>query len=439
MADIVNMPKLGFDMAEGTLIAWVKGEGETIDKGELLAEIETDKATVEVESNFAGTVLKQLVTEGAIVPVSSPIAVIGEAGEEVDVDALMAEAGGDATEEAAATPEPAAPSPAPAAPAPVSTPAPAATPAGNSSLPGGVKASPVARRMAADNSINIASVSGTGPDGRIIKKDVEAYLATPPAERAAAPAPEAEVPAGPALAPLAGMQVGEVLPDQEIPLSRLRGAIGRRMVQSTTSVPHFYVTYEYDLGPLMSMRKQANAMLAGSGEKLSVNDFVLKATALNLRNFPNLNARLDGDRVLHMGRVNLGVAVAVENGLLVVVTHDADRKSLRQISLEVKEKAGRARAGQVHPDDIEGSTFSTSNLGMYGVEDFVAIINPPEAGILALGGAKQVPVVEDGEVTVGWRMKATISVDHRVSDGAEGAEFMQKLKDYLENPVSLML
>ena len=341
-------------------------------------------------------------------------------------------------EEAAPTPEAAAPAttPTPAAPAP----APVAAPAGNGNLPGGVKASPVARRMAADNSISIAAIQlAVDPDGRIIKKDVEAYLAAPPAEREAAVA-EAAIPAGPALAPLGDLSLGAAIPNQEIPLSRLRGAIGRRMVQSTTSVPHFYVTYEYDLGPLDG-HAQAGLMpcwpvLARNCRSMTLCSKPRRSTCATS---PTSMPVLDGDRVLHMGHVNLGVAVAVENGLLVVVTHDADRKSLRQISLEVKEKAGRARAGQVHPDDIEGSTFSTSNLGMYGVEDFVAIINPPEAGILALGGAKQVPVVEDGEVTVGWRMKATISVDHRVSDGAEGAEFMQKLKDYLENPVSLML
>jgi pyruvate dehydrogenase E2 component (dihydrolipoamide acetyltransferase) len=180
-------------------------------------------------------------------------------------------------------------------------------------------------------------------------------------------------------------------------------------------------------------------MLENAGEKLSINDFVVKAAALNLRNYPNLNARFAGDKVIHHGRVNVGVAVAVETGLLVVVCHDADRKPLRQISVEVKEKAGRARANKVQPDDIEGSTFSTSNLGMFGVEDFVAIINPPEAAILALGAAKQEPVVDGNEIRIGWRMKATISVDHRVSDGAEAAAFMQSLAGYLENPVSLIL
>jgi pyruvate dehydrogenase E2 component (dihydrolipoamide acetyltransferase) len=211
------------------------------------------------------------------------------------------------------------------------------------------------------------------------------------------------------------------------------------MVDSKQNFPHFYVTTEVDLGPLMDLRKQANTMLAESGEKLSVNDFIVKATALALRKFPNLNAALDGDSVVQYGRVNVGIAVAVENGLLTVVTHDADRKSVRQISQEIKVKAGRARAGKVQSDDVSGSTFSVSNLGMFNVDSFTAIINPPEAAILAIGTGKQVPVVVDGELTVGWRMKGTVSVDHRVSDGAEAAEFMGVWAELLENPLSLML
>jgi pyruvate dehydrogenase E2 component (dihydrolipoamide acetyltransferase) len=221
--------------------------------------------------------------------------------------------------------------------------------------------------------------------------------------------------------------------------SKLRQAIGRRMVQAKQELPHFYVTYEYDVAPLMALRKQINAMLVDNDEKLSVNDFIVKAVALALRQYPNLNASLDGTDIIQHGQVNIGIAVAVPNGLLTVVVRDADRKSLRQISLETKEMAGRARDGKVKPNDIEGSTFSTSNLGMYGVEEFIAIINPPEAAILAIGSAKQTPVVVDGELTVGWRMKATVSVDHRISDGAEAAQFMQSLATYLEEPLRLMV
>jgi pyruvate dehydrogenase E2 component (dihydrolipoamide acetyltransferase) len=436
MADVVTMPKLGFDMAEGTLIRWAKAEGEQVEKGELLAEIETDKATVEVESLFSGTVRKQLVSEGAIVPVNTPIAVIGTPDEEIDLDSIKGtEAADDSVETAAeqpAQPEAQAPEESAQAEPEAST---------DAHLPGDVRATPLARRIAEDKNIDLKSLSGSGPGGRIVKADVEAAAEAPapapqPVEKAEPVQPQ---PSGPALAPLMAVDVGETPQDQRVPISKLRQAIGRRMTDSKQNYPSFYVSYEYDMGPIMEMRKQANQMLAGTGEKLSVNDFLVKAVALTLRQFPNLNAKLDGDAVLQYGRVNVGNAVAVENGLLTVVCHDADRKSLRQISLEVKAKAGRVRQGKIQPEDISDSTFSISNLGMYGVENFTAIINPPEAAILAVGAAKQVPVVQDGELTTGWRMKATISVDHRVSDGAEAARFMQALATYIENPVSLML
>jgi pyruvate dehydrogenase E2 component (dihydrolipoamide acetyltransferase) len=432
------MPELGFDMAEGTLVRWAKAEGEEVEKGELLAEIETDKATVEVESLFTGTVRKQLVSEGSIVPVNTPIAVIGGADEEIDFDALDTGKGeASAPAEAPAEDTPEAAQPEPAAPAPAEE--------TDAHLPGGVRATPLARRIAEDKNIDLTTLSGTGPGGRIVKADVEAAETAPPAAAPqTAPAEQpaekpAAAPAGPALAPLAAVQVGETPEDKRVPLTRLRQTIGKRMVDSKQNYPAFYVTAEYDMGPVMTMRKQANEMLAGTGEKLSVNDFLVKAVALTLRRFPNLNAKLDGDAVLQYGRVNVGNAVAMENGLMTVVCHDADRKTLRQISAEVREKAGRARSGKIQPDDISDSTFSISNLGMFDVDNFVAIISPPEAAILAVGSAAQVPVVEDGELTVGWRMKATISVDHRVSDGAEAAQFMQALAEYIENPVTLML
>jgi len=434
MADVISMPKLGFDMAEGTLIRWAIAEGDLVEKGQLLAEIETDKATVEVESLFSGTVRKHLVREGSIVPVNTPIAVIGAADEKIDLDALVGAS--DTGDEPAPAAEEEAPEPASQ---------PAVETEADGSLPDGVRATPLARRIAEDKGLDIKTIAGSGPGGRIVKSDVEAALVAGPAvpaapTPAAAETPQpAPAPTGPALAPLMAAAVGETPADTRIPLSKLRQAIGRRMVDSKHNYPSFYVSYEYDMGPVMALRKQANQMLAGTGEKLSVNDFLVKAVALTLRQFPNLNAKLDGDAVLQYGRVNVGNAVAVENGLLTVVCHDADRKSLRQISLEVKAKAGRVREGKIQPEDISDSTFSISNLGMYGTENFTAIINPPEAAILAVGAARQVPVVEDGELAVGWRMKATISVDHRVSDGAEAASFMQALANYIENPVSLML
>lgn len=431
MADIVNMPKLGFDMAEGTLVRWVVGEGERVNKGDVLAEIETDKATVEVESSHTGIVHQHLVEEDAVVPVGEPIAVVGEEGEEIDLESLLGEK---VSKEAAAPKEEkkdeeeaeerVRPEPKRAEAAPSEEPE-------KAKLPAGVRASPLARRMAEEEGIDLQKVNGSGPNGRIVKADIEAYQkeAPKPAERL----PGARPPAAPAV-------IGEPREDMHIDRSRLRAAIGRRMVQSVNEAPHFYVAYEYDAAPLMSLRKQVNATLPEE-EKISVNDFIVKAVALTLREFPNLNATLDeeNNQIVHFGSINVGVAVAVENGLLTVVCKNTDLKSVRQISAELKPMIIRAREGKVKMDDIEGSTFSVSNLGMYGVEHFTAIINPPEAAILAIGGIRQIPVVEDGEVKAGMRMKATISIDHRVSDGAEAAEFMQALKKYLEEPLRLLV
>jgi pyruvate dehydrogenase E2 component (dihydrolipoamide acetyltransferase) len=290
-------------------------------------------------------------------------------------------------------------------------------------LPGGFRASPLARKMAQERGVNLQSVRGSGPNGRIVKKDVETAGSG-------------------GMAALGGFKMVELGPppaDKRVPLSRLRSAIGRRMTQSRQEVPHFYVTHEYNVDRLLDARAQANAMLEGSGEKLSVNDFVIKAAAMALRQYPNLNAKLDGDAVMQFGSVNIGVAVAVDNGLLVIECRDADRKPLRQISMEVRQMAERVRSGKINPEDVEGSTFSISNLGMFDVFEFTAIINPPEAAILAIGSAQEVAVVEDGQIVIGNRMRATISIDHRVSDGAEGAQYLQALAQYLENPLSLFM
>lgn len=457
MADIVSMPKLGFDMAEGTLVRWVIGEGEAVKKGAVLAEIETDKATVEVESSFEGTVRRHLVSEGDSVPVGNPIAIVGAPGESIDnliPPADKSKAAGEAAPASGPEQKPAS-EPAQQTPAdstggvteqdPSQAAAPA-EPAAAAEGPGFVTASPVARRMADENNIDLRTLKGSGPGGRIVKKDIEAYLAQPrraePAATAAAPSP-APVPApasaGPAAIPLVSYTPGSPPPaDETIPLSRLRAAVGKRMVQSKNQAPHFYVTHEYNAAPLLDLRKQVNAMLPDD-QKISVNDLVVKAVALTLRQFPNINASISGDNVVRHGSVNVGIAVALEGGLITVVARDADRKPVRQIAAEVKEMAARARSGKIKPDDVEGSTFSTSNLGMYDVEHFVAIINPPEAGILAIGSAREVPVVENGELKVGTRMKATISIDHRVSDGAEAARFMQALARFIEQPMSLLL
>jgi pyruvate dehydrogenase E2 component (dihydrolipoamide acetyltransferase) len=457
MAEAITMPKLGFDMREGVLIRWVKNEGETVNKGDILVEIETDKATVEVESSASGVVRKLLASQGDVVPVGAVMAIIGTADE--NIDDLVAAAGAStsaapAPAEAAPAAAQTAPEPAPvaAAPAPATTqpspePAPVATtPAAPQAAPvaaaapaapttGPVKASPLAKKVASDAKLDLALVRGTGPGGRIIRKDVEAALKAPPVS-AAAPVPATATKA-PAVIPLPSM-IPVPHADETIQTTKLRQAIGRRLVESKQNLPHFYVTCEYKMDALLETRKRANALLP-EGEKISVNDFIIKAVALALRQFPNLNASLAGDKIIRHGAINVGVAVTVEGGLLTVVSKDTDQKPLRLISTEVRAMAARAREGKVKPDDVDGSTFSTSNLGMYDVDNFIAIINPPEAAILAISAAREVPVVEDGQLKVGNRMKATISVDHRVSDGAEAAKFMLALAAYLEEPLRLML
>ncbi|HJR82287.1 MAG TPA: dihydrolipoamide acetyltransferase family protein [Anaerolineales bacterium] len=437
MAETISMPKLGFDMSEGVLVRWVKNEGENINKGDVLAEIETDKATVEVESSASGVVRKLLANQGDVVPVGTPIAIVGTADEKIEEPKAAEQ-----QSEAKAEQKPPAPSetelpkeeekPAPAAqkePAkPAAPEAAPAKPAAAEPSDGRIKASPLARRLAEEKSLELGSIQGSGPGGRIVRKDIEAAL-------------EKGVPAAKPSAP-AAMPVPSMVPvareDETVQLSKLRQAIARRMTESKTSAPHFYVTHEYKMDTLMAMRKQVNEYLP-ENEKISVNDFIIKAVALALREFPNLNAAFSGDKVVRYGAVNIGNAVAVEGGLLTVVNRNADQQPLRAISAEMKRMAAGVREGKVRPADIEGSTFSISNMGMFDVENFFAIINPPEAGILAVGSARQVPVVENGEIKIGWRMKATISVDHRVSDGAEAAQFMQALAKYLEEPLRLLV
>ena len=409
MAETISMPKLGFDMAEGLLVRWVKQVGENINKGDVLAEIETDKATVEVESSASGVVLQLIVDQGTMVPVNAPIAIVGNAGEVIS------------DQPSASSKKVADVKPLPTTPIIVPSQQAIASPAD-----GTVKASPLAKKIARDNRVNLANVQGTGPGGRIVRKDIEAALSS------SQPRPVVSKSAAFLGPPISSVE------NQTIQTTKLRQAIGRRLVESKTTIPHFYVTHEFKMDALMDIRKQVNAYLPDN-EKVSVNDFILKGVALSLRQFPNLNATIKGNEVIQFGHVNVGVAVTVPGGLMTVIVQDTDQKTLRQISGEVKAMAARAREGKVKPEDVDGSTFSTSNLGMYDVEDFIAIINPPEAGILAISSAREIPVVENGQIKPGWRMKATISVDHRVSDGAEAAQFMQTLAGFLENPVRMLL
>ena len=421
MADYVVMPKLGFDMREGVLNQWLKAIGEPVTRGEVIAEIESDKATLELESQLDGFLLHVLEDAGAIVPIGANLAIVGEEGE--DFAALLAgEAAGDEAAESAAEPaaEAAQPAPAPAtngSSQPVS--------AVSSEFPAGVKATPVARRVAREKGVDLSQVSGSGPDGRIRKADVEAYLASPPpaAVQAAAPATYS-VPEGDDV--------------EVIETTRLRQAIGRRMTESKTTVPHFYVTSEVDMEAAMALRKEINNALPPEN-KVTVNDLIVKAAALALRDFPNLNASYAGDKLVRYNHINVGTAVAVEGGLLTVVQKDTDTSSLSSVAADNKAMIGRAREGRVKPADVEGATFTISNLGAFEVDHFIAIINPPDAAILAVGSARKVPVVVDGELAVGMRMKMTISADHRVTDGAEAAQFLQAVKAFLENPLLLLL
>ena len=419
MANLVNMPKLGFDMAEGTLIRWDKKVGDSITRGEVLAEIETDKATVEVQSTFDGVLAKLLVEEGQAVPVGDPIAWIAEPGE--DVSALEApvsgsSAPGEAVKEIVPTPES----------------KPQLQSQQSSVITSGrVKVSPLARKMASERGISLQGVQGSGPGGRIVKRDLENML-----DNLLSQDTEKEIRPLPSPNPL--VDKSAIPADEVVKTSRLRQAISRRMTSSKQQIPHFYIVHEYDFAPIMKLRSELNALLP-EDQKISVNDFIIKAAAMALRFYPNLNASMQDDQIIRHGHVNIGVAVAVEGGLLTVVSKDADVKPLRLISSEVREMAARAREGKVRPEEIEGSTFSISNLGMFDVEEFSAIINPPEAAILAVGSVKQTPVVMNGELQVGTRLKATLSADHRITDGAEAAQFLQCMEDFLEQPMRLLL
>jgi pyruvate dehydrogenase E2 component (dihydrolipoamide acetyltransferase) len=417
------MPKLSDTMEEGRILRWLKQEGDAIETGQALAEVETDKATVEMEAYTNGTIRKLLATEGQFVKVGHLIGIIGGADE--DISSLLPSAG---TAEPAA-PKPAAPAAAsdrvtrPAAAPSSATPAPtAAPPAAGRSL----KASPLALRMAAEGGLDLHTIQGTGPQGRIIKRDIEAALAEAPV---ATPAPAALPRRSRALAMQAARD--EAPESEDVELSSVRRTIARRLVQSKGPVPHFYLTVDVAMDRVWDAYKA----LREQKSTISINDIVVKATALALRQHPEINASFAGDHITTFTRVHIGMAVALDEGLITPVLRDADIKPLEEISEEARTLAERARARKLQPSEYTGATFSISNLGMMGIEEFSAIINPPEAAILAVGAVRQVPVVADGALAVGWRMKMTLSVDHRVADGASGARFLQTLKQLLEHPL----
>ncbi len=421
MAETVAMPKLGFDMAEGIIVRWVKKEGESITKGDVLAEIETDKATVEVESPYTGIVAKHLVAQSSSVPVGDPIAIITTVGEDFQETKPVEKPGEKPAGDIVITDKPAAPMKSESMTEKGATPV-----SPSSSQP----ASPLARRMAIDYSIDLSNIQGTGPNGRIVRRDVEAAFAkaTTPKLTAVSPGP---------VSPSKNM-APQKLKEERKPLSKLRAAIGNRMLESKQTIPHFYITSQVLADNLMELRQQFNNVAADDG-KLSVNDFIVKASAMALLKYPALNASLVGTEILRHGEINIGIAVTIEDGLLTVVVKKADQKDIRTISTEIRDMVTRARSGKVKTDDIEGSTFSISNLGMYGVENFAAIINPPEAAILAVSAVHDAPIVYDGQIRAGKVMKITISADHRVTDGAEAAQFMQELTRLIENPVWLVM
>lgn len=427
MAEVMLMPLLSDTMTEGTVAAWHKAIGEEVEIGELLLEIETDKAVMEQDSFYEGTLLHIGVQEGETVPVNAVLAVIGEKGEDfkADLAAALAKAIGEGTVEA--TPE--------VEVAPEATAEEPVQEENTEATDGRVKASPLARKMAEGEGLNLSTVKGTGENGRIVKRDVESALE----QRAAAPAPVAPKPvaATPTPPPPPPAAFGmEGAAYEEVKLSNMRKVIARRLGESKYSAPHFYLTIAVNMDNAMTTRKRLNEI---SPSKISFNDLVVKAAAVALRQHPAINASWLGDSIRYNKVYNIGVAVAVDEGLVVPVIRHADMKSLSQISAEVKDKARKAMDRKLPIEDMQGNTFSISNLGMFGIEEFTAIINPPDSCILAVGGISKVPVVKDGEIKVGNIMKLTLSCDHRVVDGASGAKFLNTLKDLLEDPIRMMV
>ena len=441
----VIMPKMGDAMEEGTLLRWLKQVGDEVNVGDPLAEIETDKVSLEIESQEAGVLSRLYVEEGATVPIGSAIAAIGDESAEAAAPAPEAAPAPAAQAEPAAAPAPA-PEPVAAASngrteaAPVVVPSEPLVAASGERL----RASPLVKRLAAEHGIDLSGIAGTGPGGRIVRDDISALLTGAPRPAAApapAPAPVAAPAAAapsPAPAPAAATVPGPSGRPAGIPhdLSKIRRTTGRRMLESKTNQPHFYVTVEVDMVKAGELREMINAQAPDDG-KVSFNDLIVKAAALALREFPNLNSSLENDQLIEHPNIDINVAVAIEGGLIAPFIPDADKMGLISIARMTKDRIGRARKGGLTPDEYQGGTFTISNLGMFDVEEFIAIINPPQAAILAIGSIKDVPVVQDGEIVPGKRMNITLSADHRVTDGAEVARFLQVVKRYLENPLTI--
>jgi pyruvate dehydrogenase E2 component (dihydrolipoamide acetyltransferase) len=422
----ILMPALSPTMEEGKLAKWLKAEGDTIAAGDIIAEIETDKATMEVEAVDEGTLGKIMVAEGTDgVKVNAVIAVLLEEGE--DAGAIGAAP--------AAAPAPAA-TPAAAAQAPAAAAGPAAPAAPAAASGERVFASPLARRIAAGKGLDLAHVKGSGPHGRIVKADVEGAVSAPAAATVAVPA-AAPAPTGPSTEMVRKMYADRE--HEEIALDGMRKTIAARLTEAKSTIPHFYLRRDIELDALLKLRGQMNARGEKRGIKLSVNDYIIKASALALQEVPGCNAVWAGDRVLQFRASDVAVAVAIEGGLFTPVLRDAEVKSLAVLSAEMKDLAARARGRKLMPHEYQGGSFAISNLGMMGIDNFDAVINPPHASILAIGAGVQKPVVKDGALAIATVMSVTLSVDHRVIDGALGAQFLDAFKGYLEDPLAMLM
>lgn len=424
MADIIEMPKLSDTMTEGRVVKWLKKEGDQIKEGDIIAEIETDKATMDMEAFASGVLLKIVVGEGVSAPCKSPVAVIGKAGEKIDESLLKAAPAAEAKKEEA--PKKAAASEPAQSGAPVPPSAPtvsSATPVGSTG--GKIKASPLAKKVAAELNVNLSNLTGSGPGGRIVRADVLRAQQT-----------------GGAGSDWGLHPVGPIAKDERIAMSGMRRTIAKRLTESKQQIPHFYVEMEVEMGPAMALRATLNAKLEKLPKpvKLSFNDFVLKACAEGIRRIPVINSSFEEDAVRQFSSVHMAFGVAIPGGLITPIIRDAQNKSLKAISEEAKELAAKAKAGKLKPEEYTNGTFTVSNLGMFGVDRFSAIVNPPQAAILAVGNIVKKPVVDANDnIVVGHRMSLVLSADHRVVDGADGALFLKEVKELLESPALLLV
>ncbi len=425
MAEVIRMPRMSDTMEEGNIVGWLKKEGDKVEPGDTLAEVETDKATMELDSPEEGILLHIAVKEGPV-PINGVIAVIGKAGEDWKAAIESAGTNGKTTAETAV--ETTAPKPEEKITTPI-----AISDSGSDADASRIKASPLAKNIAKEAGVDLKTLEGSGDHGRIVKRDVEAAIESQKTNTAPQHS-TSSAPEVPAVQSFAFM--GDAASYEDKPLSQMRKTIARRLSESKFTAPHFYLTIEVNMDKAVAMRKQVNEV---APVKISFNDFVIKACAAALRQHPAVNASWLGDKMRYHKNVHIGVAVAVEEGLLVPVIRFADMKTLSQINTEVKVLAEKAKERKLQPDEMQGNTFTISNLGMFGIEEFTAIINPPDSCILAVGAIVEKPIVKNGEIAVGNMMRVTLSCDHRVVDGATGAQFLQTLKGILEDPIRLLV